>query len=78
MIIDAAHEVADGAQNLRRAIRELGLPHQVFLQRGLADEGVEKMLPLLRRLGGVGLASGPLRLVVAPVVVDLRKNLEVF
>jgi hypothetical protein len=40
--------------------RQLGLPHQVFLQRGLADERIEEMLPLFGVLGGVGLGAAGL------------------
>lgn len=75
-VIQTAHEVPHGLDLLRRQVAHVRLLHQVLLQRGLAHERIEEMLPAFRVLGGVGLRAADAGHVIAPVLIEFAEDLE--
>src|SRR4051794_42365 len=66
----------EGGEDGRGKIGELGLPHQVLLQRCFADKRIEEVLAFLGILGGVGLGAADAGHVIAPVFVEFAENFE--
>ena len=75
-VVETADKMLHRLQGCRREIRHFRLLHEMLLQRGLADEGVKKVLPLLGIFRGVGLSAAGAGHVVAPVFVELAQDLE--
>ena len=59
-------------------VGQVGLLHQVFLERGGGDQGVKEVLAAFGVFGGVGLGSASGGHVVAPVFVNFTEDFEFF
>jgi hypothetical protein len=76
--VEATDEVAECVENLGGEVEKADLADEVFLEGGLDDEGIEKVLAALSVFGGVRLAGALIVEIFAPVVAQFGEDFELF